>query len=87
MRIGCLGRDPPALLEDELAVHRFTVAWNHERCRRHQPDQRIQGGWPFIWHRIRAKRRRPGGFQQVSGKHDVGIGHDDEEVSIGVSPA
>ena len=87
MRIGCLGRDTAALLEDEFSAHWFTVARDRERRRRHQPDHRIQGGWPFFWNRVGAERRWPSGFQQVPGKQHVGIGYDDKEVSIGMSPA
>lgn len=87
MGIGCLGRDPPTLLEDKLTAHWFAVAWNRESRRRHQPNHRIQGGRPLFWNRVRAKRRWPGGFQQVPGKQHVGIGYDDQEVSIGMSPA
>ena len=87
IRIGCLGRDPASLLEDELSAHRFTVARDRESPRRHQPNHRIQGGWPLVRNRVRAERRWPSGFQQVPGKQHVGIGYDDEEVSIGMSPA
>lgn len=83
----CLGRDPAPLLEDELSAHWFTVAWNRESRRRHQPNHRIQCGWPLFWNRVGAKRRWPGRFQQVPGKQHVGIGYDDHEVSIGMSPA
>ena len=82
-----LGRDPAPLLEDELSTHWFTMAWNSESGRRHQPNHRIQGGWPLFWNRVRAKRRWPGGFQQVPSKQQIGIGYDDEEVSVGMSPA
>ena len=84
MRLGCLRRDPPALSEDKLAAHRFTVAWNRYGGRRHQSDHGIQGGRPFIWNRIGAKRRRPGRFQQVAGKQHVRIGHHDNEVALGM---
>ena len=87
MRIGCLGRDTAALLEDEFSAHWFTVARNRERRRRHQPDHRIQGGWPFFWNRVGAERRWPSGFQQVPGKQHIGVGHHDNEISVGMPPA
>ena len=87
MHLGCLGRYPTALLEDKRPVHRLAMPGHRDGRRLHQSDHRIQGAWPFFWDRIRAKGRRPRRLDQVAGKQQVGVGHNDDQVAIGVAAA
>ena len=82
-----LGGDPAALLEDELPVHRVAVPGHRHGLAGHQADQAVQGAGPLVGDGVGAERGRSGRLDQVSGEHQVGIGHHDDQIAVGVTPA